>query len=78
MNSNNKGELIRLAIKVILLLVAIFVFINIIKIIISQSLFFIADKYGDKVVWIIVGLIVLYEVINYVVKFFKKRNQDTF
>ena len=78
MNSNNKAELIRIAIKVILLLVAIFVFINIIKIIISQSLFFIADKYGDKVVWIIVGLIVLYEVVNYIVKFFKKRNQDTF
>jgi len=78
LNSNNKNELIRLAIKVTLILVAIFVFINIVKIFISQSLFFIADKYGDKAVWIIVGLIVLYEVVNYIVKFFKKRNQDTF
>ena len=43
----NKGVLLRLAIKVVLLLVAIFVFINVIKIIISQSLFFIRARFGD-------------------------------
>jgi cellulose synthase/poly-beta-1,6-N-acetylglucosamine synthase-like glycosyltransferase len=78
MRSDEKGVLFRLAIKVILLIVAIFIFINIVKIIISQSLFFVQSKFGDTIVWIIIGLFVLSQIVIFVVKFFKKRNQDNF
>ena len=74
----NKGVLLRLAIRFILLLGAIFVFINIIKVIISQSLFFIWAKFGDAVVWSIIGLVFLSQVVIYIVKYYKKRNQDNF
>lgn len=68
----------RLAIKVILLLAAIFIFINIVKIIISQSLFFIGARFGDAVVWCIIGLVLLSQVVIYIVRYFKKRNQNNF
>ena len=78
MRSNNKGPLLRFVTVFILLLVASFVIISIFKIIISQSLFFIRAKYGDTVVCVIVGLFVLSQVIIYIVKFLRKRNQDSF
>jgi len=74
----NKPVLLRLAIRFILLLVATFVIINIFKIIISQSLFFIWAKFGDAVVWSIIGLVFFSQVVIYIVKYCKKRNQDNF
>jgi hypothetical protein len=74
----NKGVLLRLAMKVTLLLGAIFVFINIIKVIISQSLFFIGAKFGNAVVWTIIGLAFLSRVVIYIIKYRKRRNQDNF
>jgi len=74
----SKKPLLNIAIGFILLFVFTFVIINIFKIIISQSLFFIRTKFGDVVLLSIIGLFFLSQIVIYIIKYFKKRNQDYF